>query len=203
MHTSPQAEQPFHEHFADHGCVLVSQNGLHSDSAPHSEQPLQPCQVHLSPQACVLSSQYGLHAGAGREHSEQPLQPVQVHLSSHACVLSSQNGWHSGSGTMHSVQPVQPPRLGGDPPIFVYRGYTGHSRMRRPGDGRAVSFVARSILDATSIYRCTAVLRWHLHTRSHFTILGQGRGDTVVCRVRSAGASWAGKRPPRRPTLGL
>ena len=56
-----------------------------------------------------------------------------------------------------------------------------------------MSFVTRSILDATSIYRCTAVLRWHLHTRSHFTILGQGSvsGDTV-CRVHRAPRGEAG-----------
>ena len=63
------------------------------------------------------------------------------------------------------------------------------------GDSRAVSFVTRSILDATSIYRCTAVLRWHLHTRSHFTILGQGSvsGDTV-CRVHRAPRGEQGAR---------
>ena len=75
-------------------------------------------------------------------------------------------------------------------------GYTGHSRMRRLSwrDSRAVSFVTRSILDATSIYRCTAVLRYHLHTRSHFTILGQGSvsGDTVCV---SGGCT--GHRAPR------
>ena len=55
--------------------------------------------------------------------------------------------------------------------MCLARGTQGHSAGYDgcPGDGRAVSFVARSILDATSIYRCTAVLRWHLHTRSHFT----------------------------------
>ena len=60
-----------------------------------------------------------------------------------------------------------------------------------------MSFVTRSILDATSIYRCTAVLRWQLHTRSHFTILGQGRvsGDTV-CRVHRAPRGEQGARNP-------
>ena len=68
-----------------------------------------------------------------------------------------------------------------------------------PGDGRAVSFVTRSILDATSIYRCTAVLRWQLHTRSHFTILGQGSvsGDTV-CRVHRAPSSEGGAGSTKR-----
>ena len=67
------------------------------------------------------------------------------------------------------------------------------------GDSRAVSFVTRSILDATSIYRCTAVLRWQLHTRSHFTILGQGSvsGDTV-CRVHRAPSSEGGAGSTKR-----
>ena len=108
MHTSPQAEQSFHEHFTDHGGVSVSQNGLHSGSAPHSEQPLQPCQVHLSPQACVLCSQCALHTGAGEgdgggspvsdggssEHSEQAPQPPQEHSSVQGCVFLSQCALH-------------------------------------------------------------------------------------------------------------
>ena len=84
-------------------------------------------------------------------------------------------------------------------------GYTGHSRMRRLSwrYSRAVSFVTRSILDATSIYRCTAVLRWQLHTRSHFTILGQGSvsGDTV-CRVHRAPRGEAGSTKSRRNRKG-
>ena len=33
-----------------------------------------------------------------------------------------------------------------------------------------MSFVTRSILDATSIYRCTAVLRWQLHILDHILL---------------------------------
>ena len=112
LHTSPQAEQSFHEHFTDHGGVSVSQNGLHSGSAPHSEQPLQPPQVHLSSQAGVLCSQCALHTGAGEgdgggspvsdggssEHSEQAPQPFQLHRTPQGCVLLSQNCLHCDGG---------------------------------------------------------------------------------------------------------
>ena len=60
---SEQPLQPAQVHLTSQACVLVSQKGLHSDSAPHSVQPPQPAQLHRVSQGCVFASQKPWHCG--------------------------------------------------------------------------------------------------------------------------------------------